>query len=192
MSTALVGILGVVAGALTTGTVQLWLASKQRRIDARASARVVWGALADVIEVIEASKARGRWTTGHGELDNRLGLWAEHRLALARVVDSYGYRRIDTAFGVVRHMKSKIDISAQEHPQDLGFKAILEDRHHEGRMLLLQEGATVAFCGGQSRWDRIREPRQDKKLDARMHAIYTKVQLESKTPTAPPQGGSHL
>jgi hypothetical protein len=69
MSTALVGFLGVVAGALTTGGAQAWLAANQRRNDALVAARVVWATLAEVVNFIRHAEIAALTWFAHNRPD---------------------------------------------------------------------------------------------------------------------------
>jgi hypothetical protein len=172
MSSAVIAFLGVIAGALVTGGVQVWINWSQRRIDARASARIVWGALTDAVDMIEISTRYGSWGVGAEELlSERLDTWAEQRIALARVVDSHGYRVVEEAFIGVRHVRVAMDQAVELGDSDRGFARIVQDEYAGMRMLYLKEAVAIAFRAGQGWWDRIREPRRREKLDKREAAL---------------------
>jgi hypothetical protein len=171
MDVALIGILGVVAGSLTTGGVQAWIARRQRLVDARAAARVVWGALSDAVNILNQSQSEKYWTTGIDRLDDMIAVWSEQRITLGRVVDSYGYRVVDTAFSVLRDIEAT---TTQAQDPVEGYNDVFEYKHHNWRMLALDEGCQVALRAGQTRWDRLRDPREVRRRKARVSGLQPK------------------
>lgn len=172
VSNALIGFLGVIAGAVVTGGVQAWANWSQRHLDGRASARIVWGALTDTIDMIEMSRGFGGWGIGAEDLlSERLCTWGEQRIALARVVSSHGYRVIEEAFIGVRHTRAAMDDAAARGVADRGFALVMQDQYAGMRLLYLKEASTIAFRAGQGRWDRLQEPRLRKSLNRREVAL---------------------
>lgn len=171
-STALVGIIGVAAGSLTTGGVQAWLARRQRLIDARAAARVVWGGLSDGVAMLEGSEKEGSWTIEIYQLDEMIAVWGEQKIVLGRVVDSWGYRRIDTAFGVLRGIKAQVVQGIEDaDTHDEGYADVFEFEGHSARMRDLNEASAIAVRAGQGPWDRVRDPRRTKRMKAELAAL---------------------
>jgi hypothetical protein len=172
VSSALIGLLGVIAGAVVTGGVQAWANWSQRHLDARASARIVWGALTDTIDMIEISPSFGGWGVGAEDLlSERLSTWTEQRIALARVVSSHGYRVIEEAFIGVRHIRAAMDDAAAQGNADRGFALVMQDQYAGMRLLYLKEASAIAFRAGQGPWDRLKEPRLRRALDRREAAL---------------------
>jgi hypothetical protein len=171
MNSALIGLVGVIAGALATGGIQLWLASSQRRNDALAAARITWAALAEVVQIIRASEKLGRWRNGLPSFERyiarSLTLWDEQRQVLARAVDSYGFRRLEIAFANLRTMQEELAQYGQTRASDGGFMLIVNDQDHQTTMHAFLEALEIAARTGQSRWDRVIEPRREKDFKGR-------------------------
>jgi hypothetical protein len=122
--------------------------------------------------MLEISTRYGSWGIGAEDLlSERLDTWTEQRIALARVVDSHGYRVVEEAFIGVRHVRLAMDEAVELGESDRGFARVIRDEYAGMRMLYLKEAVSIAFRAGQGRWDRIREPGLRKKLDKREAAL---------------------
>jgi hypothetical protein len=159
----------VIAGSLTTGLVQFWIDSRQRRIDSRAAARVVWGSLSGVKSFLDQSQSKGYWTVGAPQsLGPAADIWEAHQITLGRVVNSHGYRFIDVAFEVIHDIRAEIS-SADD--LEKAYDETFGNEYHDWRMLALGEGCEVARKAGQSLWDRYREPREMKARQQRVEEL---------------------
>jgi hypothetical protein len=101
MSTAVIGFVGVIAGALTTGGIQFvgeWL---RRRNDSVAAARLVYGSLVDAELVIKSMEQYGRAAivgTAVRPLQGHQAMWEAQRVSLARMLNIVGYQLVQSAF----------------------------------------------------------------------------------------------
>jgi hypothetical protein len=169
----LIGLVGVIAGAIVTGGVQLLLADAQRRNDALAAARVAWSALAETTNVLRRSEECREWRSGLDPLrrilDRNLLIWDEQRVSLARAVDSYGFRRIEIAFSNIRNLLESLS-DADELP-DRGFRLVVDDARHEETKLSLLEALEVLRRAAQGRRDRFIEPRREAAYRRRVRGL---------------------
>jgi hypothetical protein len=172
MDSTLTGFVGVVAGALTTGGVQVVINARQRRNDALAAARITWGALSNAASVIEESVQEGEWLIGAQGLERSLSIWHEHRMAVARVVDGYGYQTLEVAF---RRLGQTLE-QAGSFDAD-GLHAVATDPTYPGDLVLFTEGRVVALRAARTRWERIRDPRKGSKLEARVKAANASAEV---------------
>jgi hypothetical protein len=100
MGTALVGLAGVIVGALITGGVQWWAVVRKERLDARTAARVLTVSSEDVRNALEMALENGRFTPS-GESDpltSAATLWQQERSNLARVMGREDFTTVATAF----------------------------------------------------------------------------------------------
>ena len=165
MSNALVALVGVIAGAITTGGIQLWLASNQRRNDALAAARIAWAALSEVTHELRASEKIGAWRSGRdgfqAKLARGLDVWDEQRVVVARAVNSYDFRRIEIAFSSLRTIQTELAHGLPPQVDDGGFGRIIGDHDHQGTMHAFLEALEITQRAGRSGLDRLTEPRRE-------------------------------
>ena len=97
MTTALVGLLGVIAGVVLSGGVSAWLAHRADKRNGRVAAMVIGATLAEVSFMISAtlsSKSLG----DHDEWGRLMEPWREHRSDLAKVAEWSQFRKVASAF----------------------------------------------------------------------------------------------
>jgi hypothetical protein len=165
MDTAIAGILGVIAGAITTGGTQIWLVSRQRHNDALGAVRLTWGAFANAAALIERAADEGTWAIDTDALELAVSTWEANRMAVARAVDGLDFRTLEIAalqFRSTHKQAGSFD--------DAGLKRVTEDPGFPEGRAAFQEAVAVALRAGQTRWERIRYPRRRKKLNARLDA----------------------
>src|SRR5437773_1270748 len=95
MTTALIGLLGVVVGVLLGGGVQVGVAWLERRSAARRAARLLFGDHEFALNAL-TNAAKGIWweKTNAPSLEG----WRKHREALAAAMDGIDFRAVDDAF----------------------------------------------------------------------------------------------
>jgi hypothetical protein len=94
MSDAVIALLGIVAGGLLSGAVQLVVTWRERRNRSRAAARILFSNLWAAREAYEYALAAGAWW------DRSLprGDWAKYRDQLAAGMDGVSFQRVSQAF----------------------------------------------------------------------------------------------
>lgn len=171
MEAALTGLVGVVAGALTTGGVQSVVEWRRGRNEALASSRIVAGVLDDFLAMLEDSERSREWVAGMHQLDRRLSLWEEHEPVVARATDSFGFGRLHAAFAHVRHVQLRLaDPVMRQLPAAQQVRAIVEDPSYAERVLAVRRGQCIASAAGRTLSDRAvwsawRERRLDSRVD---------------------------
>lgn len=194
MNNALAGLVGVVAGAITTGGIQIWLASRQRRNDALASARLAWAALSEVVHELRASEVDGTWRTGlaglEGTFERGLAVWDEQRRALARAVNSYNFRRIEIAFSNVRTIQAELQHGLSEQLDDAGFGKVMDDPDHDATMYAFLEALEITQRAGRSGLDRFTEPRREARHNRGREAWIGRSAVASGAATTRQSGSS--
>jgi hypothetical protein len=95
MSQLVAALLGIVAGGLLTGAVDLYVADRERNASARAAARLMFADVMRVKSILEAALAEGGW-------------WDDFIDALLRAEESTKYRE-QLAAGVAAHDFTTVD-----------------------------------------------------------------------------------
>lgn len=168
MDSGLIGFIGVIAGALTTGGVQLIVEHQNRRNDALSAGRLVWGALADADVTITKAAATGTW--GHvgdepGIFERHLQVWESQRQALARASNRADFHIIAAAFATLHNMNDVIEDATTSGVADRGLSKIVNDPDCKTRIKLLNDAETAAMKAGSSLIDRAFEKRNMKRLE---------------------------
>jgi hypothetical protein len=92
---AVFALIGIVIGAILSGTIQLFIDWRNRRTMSRAAARVVFADLYAAMEsYAEAARKKRWWTRG----DLPLEAWHQYRDALAAVMDGDAFNIVNAAF----------------------------------------------------------------------------------------------
>jgi hypothetical protein len=157
MDSALIGVVGVIAGSLATGGVQLLLAWRTRHTDAIASARVVYSALADVTASVEGARLAGKWGVGGPQLfQEHAATWQTHRTALARTISAMDFHHIQVAFIDIRHIANTRKKAFDEGLPDEGLTLVLNDRFLDSRLRKLDRARLLAFKAGERWSDKIK------------------------------------
>jgi hypothetical protein len=98
MSTALVGLFGVIAGAVVTGGVQSASAWFDRRLSARSSARLLYMHLHEAQQAIDDLRERQSWEEMITDWTSFGAAWERHCEALARVLRTKDFLLVSSAF----------------------------------------------------------------------------------------------
>jgi hypothetical protein len=152
VSSALIGVLGVLAGSVASVGAQSWLALRARRTDAIASARIVYSALADMSATLMAAEQTGTWGAGGPELfHGYFATWEEHRVALARAMSALEFHEVQVAFINMRQIANARTAGIEKGQADQGVRMLLDDQFHEARVDSINRARVLAFKAGE-RW----------------------------------------
>ncbi len=166
MDSGLIGFIGVIAGALTTGGAQLIVEERKRRNDALSAARLVYGALAEAEAMISYATETGSWgsRTGRTLFEPHIAVWHAQRESLARVVGTLDFHSIGSAFNDLSHMDDVISRAFGVMVPDRGVSQVLADPEHGNRMLNLNQAEKAAYRAGRTVSDRVFYLRDKKRL----------------------------
>jgi hypothetical protein len=109
MSVALIGLVGVIAGALIGGWTNSWIEERKRLHDARGAKRLIAAEFEDAAICAETAIEEGRWPEGLSDKE-----WQEGRGALLAAMDKAAVNKLTTAHGVVSDW---IKESQEEHAE---------------------------------------------------------------------------
>lgn len=107
MTTAIIGLVGVVVGSLATGGVTYVLDRRREETDTIAALRLLDFDLLVGWATINNALDEGKWYTGPDGWDPPLSGWRDHRLAAARAFDGNDWRDVATGFRVVERMEER-------------------------------------------------------------------------------------
>ncbi len=103
------GLVGVIAGSLTSGVVQVWIAQHDREREARAYARLFYVLLGDVETDLERLAKRNSKIT-QPDWNEIIAAWEETRLPIARALGTAGVwqaahtvRRLQQLAPIIEH-----------------------------------------------------------------------------------------
>lgn len=99
MSTALIGFLGVIVGALVSGGVQSVVGRVDRARDARSAARLLYMQLHEAQQAIEDLAVRRDWSEMITDWTSFGTAWDRHAEALAGVLGTREFMKVSSAFG---------------------------------------------------------------------------------------------
>jgi hypothetical protein len=102
LSSALIGVIGVAAGALATGGVQAYLNARERRINAVASARLLWVELRWTCITLQETLKHGAWPLEQ-LIAPTLQLWEMEKKAMSRATNNREFERLA---GAIAHLKA--------------------------------------------------------------------------------------
>jgi hypothetical protein len=172
MSSALVGFIGVIAGAVTTGGVQATVGWLGRRSDAVAAARLVGTALDDIIVTLQIAQDRGSWPKGAERIDQFMATWQEHQGALARSLDAIEFDLVAQAMGVVRLIGDTRAEAAARGERTEGLAELLADRSTwDLRVRVIEGGVHRLTVAGRRVQDRVRKRLMPWRMEAAVEAI---------------------
>src|SRR4051812_8225047 len=174
MSSAAIGLLGVVAGAVATGGSQLAISLLQRRNDALAAARITWGVLENARLVLEGAEKDRVWAAGTQEMARGPSVWSENRLAVARSVDAFGYQVLEIAFLALAHTLEQ----AGEF-DEAGLEAVIRDERFREDLFRIEKARLVARRAGQTWRQRLSHPRKVRKFEAELNAELASADSQS-------------
>jgi hypothetical protein len=152
---ALIGVLGVIGGALATGGVQLGLASRARHTDAIAAARMLFAALAEAEACLRSGKKTGSWGASENQFKTPLVAWGEYRVPFARGVTSSVFERVARGFGEVRNLQNVRTANSERN--DEGVAVVLRDAQIDVREQVLLTAMELARKAGERWSDRLRK-----------------------------------
>jgi hypothetical protein len=161
MSAALIGLIGVIAGAVATTGTELLVNSRKRRNDSLAAARLVWGALEQATNVVSGVLESGNWGVGPRGMERAINVWDENREVLARSVDNFGYRILEYASVVLRETVEQ----AGDYDQ-AGFDRVKADKRLPQDLEWLEKAAVVAQKAGITRWERVTKSRRTRRWES--------------------------
>jgi hypothetical protein len=118
VGTALVGLVGVIVGALATGGFQWWATVRKERLDARTAMRILMVSAENVIGVIEVTIPLGAYlqTRPPDLLTDAAELWRDLRMTVARTSSHETFDQIAGAFRTLDPvlMRRAVDAAATD------------------------------------------------------------------------------
>jgi hypothetical protein len=130
MSTALVGLLGVIAGAMVTGGVQASLGWFDRRRSARSSARLLYMELNVAGEGVEFLREAKSWSQIIIDFRDIDRTWRAHRGRLAHIVGTDEFLKVAAAFSSIAALAQSKENAEKDAPP--GLAGAPEHRVPEG------------------------------------------------------------
>jgi hypothetical protein len=121
---AVIGLAGVVVGAVGSGVVQALLARLDRNRDARAAARLLWMKLHSADAALRALQIEKAWLPANLDFAQYMAAWEQRSDALSRVLKSKAALDVDAAFSLmdaVAMAKAEDEATAKESGEPLGF-----------------------------------------------------------------------
>jgi hypothetical protein len=119
MSTALAGLLGVIAGAMVTGGVQASLSWLERRREARSSARLLYMELNVAGEGVEFLHEAENWSRISVDFRDIDRTWRAHRERLAHIVGTDDFLKVAAAFSSIAALAQSREKAEQHAPPGL-------------------------------------------------------------------------
>jgi hypothetical protein len=113
MDTALIGLVGVIAGAILTGGIQVAVGWFDRRLAARSSARLLYTELHAADEIIGALLETPIWSRMIFDWRQPGAMWEKHREALARVLATDDFLKVSSAFSSIANLAQASELDAQ-------------------------------------------------------------------------------
>lgn len=98
MSELLAGLIGVVAGGLVTGAVQVFQTWQGRRLQRRVAARLIAGDLTRSLRVTELILEYDRWPNTALTFDTEIADWRAQREAFAAAVSTYDWHMVASVY----------------------------------------------------------------------------------------------
>lgn len=95
MNQALVGVIGVAAGALATGGVQALMGWRERRTDAIASSRILWAEFRAVVLHLQEMLKEQQWGPLHRH-NSLVDAWNEEKRTISRAPSNVEYHHLIT------------------------------------------------------------------------------------------------
>lgn len=104
MDSAIVGFIGVIAGAVVTGGIAAANAVAQRRLDARTAARLLASRLEAARQAVIYLNEKRDWSQSLVDWDTLGKVWDRHAEPLARVLDTRDFIRVSSTFTVIESL----------------------------------------------------------------------------------------
>lgn len=98
MSELVAALLGIVAGGLLTGAVDLYVAARERRTTARAAARLIYADRVQALNILGVALDADAWWTDPLDDMLRADHWTTYRDRLAGGIPAHDFTTIDGAF----------------------------------------------------------------------------------------------
>jgi hypothetical protein len=157
------GLIGVIAGSLTTGGLQYAADWRTRRSDSLVAARLVYGALIEVEKTITTGVEHGRFLP-NTRFTHQIELWEAQRVALARRLNATEFYIVQTAFTNIRNYDDLLQ-REQERASDYGLATLRGEPHYQHRLNTISRAQDIAIDAGSTRWDLRRRGEDIKQLE---------------------------
>lgn len=126
---AVIGLAGVVVGAVGSGVVQALLARLDRNRDARAAARLLWMKLHSADAALRSLQIEEAWLPANLDFAQYMKAWEQRADALSRVLKSRSTLSVDAAFALldaVAMKKAEDEATAEAQGTPVGFTLPME------------------------------------------------------------------
>jgi hypothetical protein len=163
VDTAVIGFVGVIAGAATTGAVQFAGESLSRRNDSQAAARLLYGALVEVDQELESYLERGS-VPAAASFGRQIAMWETQRDKLARVLDVLDFQLVQAAFSNVQRIVDVIESAREAGRADGGVATLRADPHYEARIAAIRSAELIALGAGRRIRDRLKSRQKLERL----------------------------
>ncbi len=161
LTIAVIGLAGIVLGAVGTGAVQSFLARSDRRREGRNAALALYLKLHEAETAIEELRPRRDWDNMVTDWTSFGPIWAEHRGALAHVLRIPDFVLIDSAFAGVGTLSRARERDAVKRPPAPGHSPNFDPpdyvlENYAG----LAKGAKLIVLNAAFRWWEARDKRR--------------------------------
>jgi hypothetical protein len=122
-------LIGLIVGALASGTAQFVLARLDRNRDARAAARLLYMKLHSADAALRALQIEEAWLPANLDFAQYMVAWEQRSDALSRVLKSKDALDVDAAFSLmdtVAMAKAEDEATAKESTEPLGFSLLMD------------------------------------------------------------------
>jgi hypothetical protein len=170
MSDVGLALAGAVVGAAATGVAQIYLGRRDRAVESRAAARVLWASGFEARVLLEKLLEEGTWG-GYEGFDRYIDTWRSQRKSLARHVDDLNYHKVSVAFGNLQQLQFGRGPDIRTDPLSPASKGQVKLA-----LRSLQRTSPILFAAGQT-WVQRHRPewlneRRERALEAAAQAIY--------------------
>jgi hypothetical protein len=188
MDTAIIGFLGVIAGAVVTGGVQAVTAHLDRRRGSRSAARLLYVTLHVGRSAIEDLKATHSWGPTVTDWDAFGVSWDQHSEALARVLGTKDFILVSSAFACLKTLASGYRRDTTEPPAIPGGSPNFSppDKTLELYHATVKEAATVILKAAFTR----REIRRGEYPSSPAGDVRAGVDIDSPLSSGQPTGSA--
>jgi hypothetical protein len=163
VDSTLIGFIGVIAGAVTTGGVQAVLAYIGRRNTSLAASRMIYGALVEVDQALEAFTSWGHIPAA-ASFSRQIEMWEAQKEHLARVSDLVDYQILQAAFSNIGYIDDAIETAHQAGEGDGGLTRLRKDPSHSGRIETIRQAELIGLRSGRRFVDRLKSRSHLKRL----------------------------
>ncbi len=158
---AVIGVGGIVVGAVGTGAVQSVLARSDRRREGRNAALALYMKLHEAETAIEELRPRRDWDNMITDWTSFGPIWAEYRGALAHVLRTPDFVLVDSAFAAIaslsrsRERDAAKPLPAPSQPPNFDPPDFVLEKYGE-----LAKGAKLIVLDASFRWWEVRAKRK--------------------------------